>query len=123
MNITTPDDRKAFSGYLREWQVKLGLGTWRITLSPKPAKNCLAQVYEFDREQRQARVKLGERWFATPVTPGTLEQTAVHELLHILLYELIEAAKNPHISQEDLANAEHAVVNALEKALVHCADE
>jgi hypothetical protein len=52
------------------------------------------------------------------VNSGTLEQTAVHELLHVLLYPLIEAAKSAQTSDEDLRSIEHGVINALERLLV-----
>jgi len=78
----------------------------------------MARVAEFDWPQRQARIELGRDWKSSPVNAGTLEQTAVHELLHVVLYELIETARDPHADANHLASVEHAVVNALEKAFV-----
>jgi hypothetical protein len=118
VNHVTDDEAEQFRKHLRTWQTRLGLGTWRIVFSPKPAKNAMARVAEFDWPQRQARIELGRDWKSSPVNAGTLEQTAVHELLHVVLYELVEAARNPHASADELVSIEHAVVNALEKALV-----
>lgn len=118
MNYLTPDDALEFERHLRRWQQKLGLSDWRIVLSPKPAKRVMAQMTNWDWQQRQVTCRLGPDWKSTPVNDFTIEQTAVHELLHVLLYELIEAAKNNQISVTDLGSVEHRVINVLEGLLV-----
>jgi hypothetical protein len=117
-HYTTPDDAAQFWAYLDKWQAKLGLGDWRITKSPKPAVNALAQMEKFDWEQRMVTCRFGNNWKKTPITAGNLEQTAVHELLHVLLYELIEASKYGGTQQHDLGSVEHGVINRLERVLV-----
>lgn len=119
----TPDDAAEFWGYLDHWQKKLGLSDWRITKSPKPAVGALAQMEKFDWEQRMVTCRFGNNWRKTPVTPGNLEQTAVHELLHVLLYELIEAAKYGGTQAHDLGSVEHAAINRLERVLVPDGDK
>lgn len=118
MNCPTPDDVMEFEAQLRRWQAKLGLQDWRIVMSPKPAKGSMAEMANWDWRQRQVTCRLGPDWKSTPVNSHTIEQTAVHELLHVLLFELIEAAKNNQISQDDLGSVEHRVVNTLEGLLV-----
>lgn len=115
---TTPEDSAAFEGYLRKWQGRLGLQDWRIVMSPVLAKSCMAVTNSWDWKQRQVTCQLGADWKASPVTQHALEQTAVHELLHVLLFELIEAAKNPHTGEDDLASVEHRIINVLEGLLV-----
>lgn len=118
MNYPGPEDALAFESYIRSWQSRLGLQDWRIVMSPHPAKGAMAEMTKWDWKQRQVTCRLGPDWKATPVTPHSLEQTAVHELLHVLLYELVESAKNPHVTQDDLMSIEHRVVNTLEGLLV-----
>jgi hypothetical protein len=110
---------KEYWRYLRIWQQKLGLTDWRITQGPDD-KNAsfMAAMSKWDWVQRQVMATLGRKWKSSPVTPHTLEQTAVHELLHVALYELIETARKPGVSDEDLASIEHAVINKLEVLLV-----
>lgn len=117
-HLTTPDDAVEFESYLREWQIRLGLQDWRIVMSPVPAKGSMAEMDKWNWPQRQVTCRFGNNWKATPVTPHSLEQTAVHELLHVLLYELIEVAKNNQVSPDDLMSAQHRVINALEGLLV-----
>lgn len=117
-NTLTPDDVAEFGKHLREWQGKLGLMGWRIVQSPIPAKKSMAEMDKWDWPQRQVTCRVGLDWKSTPVTSGTLEQTAVHELLHVLLYELKQTAQEPGISDEDLRSIEHGVINALERLLV-----
>jgi hypothetical protein len=117
-NVLTPDDIESFELHLREWQTRFGLLDWRIFMSPLPAKKVMAQMENFDWQQRQVSCRLGHDWKSIKVTPITLEQTAVHELLHVLLYELIESAKNNQISDEDLGSVEHRIINILERLLV-----
>jgi hypothetical protein len=116
-NYTTPDDANVFWGYLDEWQVKLGLSDWRIDKSPKPSRY-LAEMTNWDWGQRKVTCRFGNNWRKTQITKANLEQTAVHELLHVLLHELISASKYGGSSDVDLESVEHAVVNRLERLLV-----
>ena len=118
-NIVTDDEAATFMRYLRQWQAKLGLQDWRIVLSPRPAKKgVMAEMDKFDWRQRQVTCRLGRDWFATPVTPATLEQTAVHELLHVVFFEMMMKARDPAASDDELASIEHRVINLLENLLV-----
>jgi hypothetical protein len=118
MSTLTPDDVAEFGRHLREWQVQLGLQDWRIVFSPKEAKGCMASMSDWDWRQRQVTCRLGFDWKATPITTLTKKQTAVHELLHVLLYELITTAQQPGVSEETIASIEHRVINTLERLLV-----
>lgn len=117
-HIVDPDAAQRYWQYLFGWQRKLGLQGWRIVKSPIEAKGSMAEMAKWNRTQRQVSARLGTNWKATPVTPINLERTAVHELLHVLLADVIALAKDPSTSQEDLDNAEHAVINTLETLLV-----
>jgi hypothetical protein len=118
MPQVTDADATEFAKCLRAWQVKLGLQDWRIVLSPIAAKKSMAEMDKWDWLQRQVTCRLGRDWKSTPVNSTTIEQTAVHELLHVLLFELIETARNPTSSHEDIGSVEHRVINTLEQLLV-----
>lgn len=117
-NVVDPDAAERFWNYLYAWQRRLGLQGWRIVRSPVEAKAAMAQMCRLDRTQRQVTARLGTMWKATPVTDVNLERTAVHELCHVLLADLIALAQDQRTSPEDLACAEHAVINTLEELLV-----
>jgi hypothetical protein len=114
-NIPTPQDAALFAQSVKKWQKILNLGDWRIEKGLKPAKNAMASV-EFNESARLATYRLGD-FGAERVTPQSLDQTALHELLHVFLHDLITAAQDPRSSPEQLESEEHRVVNLLEKIL------
>jgi hypothetical protein len=114
-NIPTPEDFAIFVQSVRKWQQVLNLGDWRIEKGLKPAKNAMASV-EFNEGARLATYRLGD-WGAERICPQSLDQTALHELLHVFLHDLITAAQDPKSSVELLEKEEHRVVNLLEKIL------
>jgi len=114
-NIPTPEDSALFAQSVRKWQQVLNLGDWRIEKGLKPAKNAMASV-EFNEGARLATYRLGD-FGAERVTPESLDQTALHELLHVFLHDLITAAQDPKSSQDEIEMQEHRVVNLLEKIL------
>ena len=114
-NIPTPEDSALFAQSVRKWQQVLNLGDWRIEKGLKPAKNAMASV-EFNEAARLATYRLGD-FGAEKITPESLDQTALHELLHVFLHDLITAAQDQKSSVELLEKEEHRVVNLLEKLL------
>ena len=114
-NIPTPEDAAHFAQSVRKWQAILNLGDWRIEKGLKPAKNAMASV-EFNEGARLATYRLGD-WGAETISRQSLEQTALHELLHVFLHDLMTAAQDPRSTPEQLETEEHRVVNLLEKLL------
>jgi hypothetical protein len=114
-NIPTPEDSAIFAQSVRKWQQVLNLGDWRIEKGLKPAKNAMASV-EFNEGARLATYRLGD-FGAEKITPESLDQTALHELLHVFLHDLVTVAQDPKSSQDEIEAQEHRVVNLLEKLL------
>jgi hypothetical protein len=114
-NIPTPEDSALFAQSVRKWQQLLNLGDWRIEKGLKPAKNAMASV-EFNEGARLATYRLGD-FGAEKITPESLDQTALHELLHVFLHDLMTVAQDPKSSQDEIEAQEHRVVNLLEKIL------
>ena len=115
-NIPTPQDAALFAQSVKKWQQVLNLGDWRIEKGLKPAKNAMASV-EFNESARLATYRLGD-FGAEKITNESLDQTALHELLHVFLHDLMTAAQDPRSSPEQLESEEHRVVNLLEKLLI-----
>ena len=114
-NIPTPEDAAHFAQSVRKWQSILNLGDWRIEKGLKPAKNAMASV-EFNEGARLATYRLGD-FGAEKITKESLDQTALHELLHVFLHDLMTVAQDPKSSQDEIEAQEHRVVNLLEKLL------
>ncbi len=115
-NPVTADDREAFKTYLLLWQDRLGLQDWRVHLAGKPATGGNMAEVTCDHKARLANVKLGKDFGGTPVTAESLEGTALHELLHVLLYE-IHNQVDIGLKDEQLDSAEHRVIHVLERLL------
>ena len=114
-NIPTPEDAKLFAQSVRKWQQVLSLGDWRIEKGSKPAKQAMASV-EFNSSARLATYRLGD-FGAEKITTESLDRTALHELLHIFLYDLMCVATDPKSSDEEIEMQEHRVINLLENLL------
>ena len=114
-NIPTPQDAAYFAQSVKKWQQVLSLGDWRIEKGIKPAKAAMASV-EFNDAARLATYRLGD-WGAEQITPSSLEKTALHELLHVFLHDLIVTATDPKASDEQLEAQEHRIINLLEHLL------
>ena len=114
-NIPTPQDVALFAKSVQKWQQVLSLGDWRIEKGIKPAKSAMASV-EFNDIARLATYRLGD-FGAEKITPDSLDKTALHELLHVFLHDLITVAQDPKSSQDEVDMQEHRVVNLLENLL------
>jgi len=114
-NIPTTEDAKYFAQCVKKWQEVLNLGDWRIEKGLKPAKQAMASV-EFNEGARLAIYRLGD-FGSEQINEKTLSCTALHELLHVLLHDLLTAAQDPKSSQDDIDKQEHRVINLLERLL------
>lgn len=118
-NPVTPQGRDAFALNVRKWADALNLNDWRIELSAKPANRAnMAEVSSMDLRSRLATYRVGLDFGSTPVTDHSIEEIACHEVWHVRLFELIEAARNPASTDEQIASAEHAVIHAVVRLLV-----
>jgi len=114
-NIPSPDDAKLFAQSVRKWQQVLSLGDWRIEKGSKAAKQAMASV-EFNDSARLATYRLGD-FGSEKITSESLDKTALHELLHVFLHDLMMVASDPKSSDEDIEMQEHRVINLLENLL------
>jgi hypothetical protein len=114
-NIPTQQDAELFAQSVKKWQQVLSLGDWRIEKGSKPAKEAMASV-EFNQTARLATYRLGD-FGAERISPDSLDRTALHELLHIFLYDLLCVATDPKSSDEEIEMQEHRIINLLEHLL------
>jgi hypothetical protein len=70
---------------------------------------------EFNDDAKLATYRLGD-FGATPINETTLSQTALHEVLHVFLHELIATAQDRG-AESNLDAVEHSVINVLETVL------
>jgi hypothetical protein len=115
-NIPTSQDAEFFALCVKKWQSILHLGDWRIEKGLKPAKQAMASV-EFNEGARLATYRLGD-FGGEKITDEILEATALHEVLHVFLHDLMAAAQDPKSSEEEIEKQEHRVINRLEQLLL-----
>jgi hypothetical protein len=120
MNIPTSEDAEFFALCVKKWQEVLNLGDWRIEKGLKPAKQAMASV-EFNEGARLATYRLGD-FGAEKITHKSLEATALHEVLHVFLHDLMTSAQDPKSSEEEVEKQEHRVINLLERMLLKDSD-
>ena len=115
-NLTTPEDADEFAGYIEKWQLLLNLHDWRICRGKKAASGVMADV-SLDHSAKMAIWRLGRHFGSDSVNAYSLESTAVHEMLHVLLADYREAVA-AKASDDLISAAEHRIVNTLERLLV-----
>lgn len=113
-NVPTAVQAEQFDDFVKQWQDLLGLRRWRIERGQKQAKDAMASV-EFNDDAKLATYRLGD-FGATPINEKSLSQTALHEVLHVFLHELIAAAQDRG-AEPNLDAVEHSVINVLETVL------
>ena len=116
VNPVSPKQSKDFDALIVKWQQKLNLSDWRIVRSKRKTAN-MSDIKPLVAH-RLATYTLGTDFGGTLVDDYSLEQTAVHELLHVLLADLTEVAATPGYTQDQLMAAEHRVIHTLLTLLV-----
>ena len=114
-NIPDAEQAEEFDRYIQYWQTYLSLQNWRIERVRKPAKDAMASI-SFEDSAKLAMYRLGD-FGGTEINSESLSQTALHEILHVLLHDLIAGASDGRCNEEQLDALEHAVINVLEKVL------
>jgi hypothetical protein len=107
-NVPNKEQAASFHKHILYWQQKLNLKDWRIEKINRVPRGAMACV-SFDPEARLAMYQLGD-FGSVEINEESLKETALHEALHILLYDLRH-------SKED-EGVEHQVINVLEKLLM-----
>lgn len=114
-NLANTEQRELFRQSLDYWQVKLNLVSWRFFFSSAKASAAMANV-KIQVPDHLAVFRLGD-FKATPITPESLDETALHESLHVLLADFKAVCQNPDSSEDVVNAAEHSVINVLERLL------
>ena len=123
LNKPSPEQITQFDEYIKHWQEVLNLKDWRLERGTRIEKDAMASV-ACDNGARLAVYRIGQ-FGATPITPASLSLTALHECLHVFLYDLISTAQDRGAPAEALEVAEHRVINVLERLLgeVHASSD
>ena len=107
---------KQFHRYVAKWLEKFRLADWEVhyKFCDNESSNMADCVSEVDI--KKALVTLYREWDLEP-DKNTLNQTALHEVCHILLAPLMELAIGRYVTEKQLFDAEHDVIRALERMI------
>jgi len=114
-NRPTAEQSAEFDEWIKRWQQTLNLNDWRIERSSKIARAAMASM-QCDGQARLGTYQLGD-FGATTINTESLSMTALHECLHVFLFDLIATAQDRLATPEQLDAAEHRVINVLERIL------
>src|SRR5687768_16807032 len=98
-NRPSAEQAREFDGYVAKWQQTFSLGDWRVERGPRSAPRGAMASVEFNDPARLATYRLGD-FGAEEINGRSLNAAALHEMLHVRLRDLIEAARNPATSEE-----------------------
>ena len=112
----TPEQSDQFDGYIRKWQSLLGLNDWRLIRSNKKPNDICADIDPLPIH-RMAVYRLGNDFGKEKVNAQSLESTACHEVLHVLVASykaMCDAKADPDLVMSE----EHRIIHTLERLLV-----
>lgn len=115
-NPVTKEDSDLFDVLFRRWLEQLNLGDWRVVRLKKPT-NAMAEITEQDTVNHIVRYKLGTDFGQHKVDLESLEDTAIHEALHVRFHEMIEAAIEDQEYSDRVRAAEHSAIVVLTQHL------
>ena len=93
-----------FDAAVQSWVVSFGLRDWYVyTVHSTEPSECEALI-EYDRDTRHASIT----YYSACPDPQPIERVALHEVLHLLLGDLI-----PEDCGDDVAREEHRVIERL----------
>jgi len=115
---TTKAHFKIFETAVRKWATDLGLRDWEIFIKHEAdAPDALATLSK--NSGRTVWIGLAQDWGKThKITKLAMQRTALHEVCHLLLYDLVEAAKERCIKDGEIEELEHKLVYLLENVLL-----
>ena len=115
-------DFKYFSERVRYWQNYFGLTEWDLNVYFLPLGDKAFDGDEIcstntDLQSMQATICMCMDWQDDSVTKKDMEETALHEVLEIMLSEVEELGDARYIRKGELRSAVHKVINRLVRTL------
>lgn len=103
-------DFKLFQKLFREYQKKFGLTGYKVYFKHEPLEGCFADITVIQRDMvATARLNSKPSWGLR-----SIEQSAKHEALHLLLNRLEHRACNRWVSEEEIYEVVEELVFKLE---------
>jgi len=116
MPILNKGHSRRFHKHVAKWLEAFRLADWEVhydfsTAYIERLADCAPEA-----DVKKALIVLYDTWCIDP-TDKALDQTACHEVLHVLLAQLMQLASDRYTTEKQLADAEQDVIRALERVL------
>lgn len=102
---------KYFKARVKYWQKKIGLISWRIDCFHKDLEDAYGTCYT-DYIGQAASVTL-TKYTEDPMTQAQIEETALHEVLEILMSPCLSMAKSRVWDEMDYIKQHHIVIRTV----------
>ncbi|MBU1235046.1 MAG: hypothetical protein KKC77_19335 [Proteobacteria bacterium] len=112
MAKTTKAHFETFKKEAQDWVKVLGLIGWEITYKHEDMPNDLA-VCRGNLGAMAADIVLGKDWDDEPITEDAIVNSAHHEVLELLLFEMAILAESRYCTGQQLETARHRVIQTL----------
>ena len=106
-----------FKSQCEFWQKILGLHSWKVYYKHTPCGQVLADC-STNYSGRVATIRLNTKWTLQPTEDG-LHETAIHEVLEIMLSPLLAQAKSRVWDTEEYEKDHHAIIRVFERLLLN----
>lgn len=111
---TTKTQFEQFKKDCITWQESLGLGSWRLVFQHAALADSISAKTLWDTQAKKATIVLNTSIKSKDYLPCDLKATACHEVLHVLLADLVSYTRRT--GDEVVDEAEHVIINHLLKA-------
>ena len=113
MNKTSKEDFEYFQDQCLKYIKQLGLLDFKIYWEHAKHPDAYAYITP-EVNDGQAVIGLAINWGTQKVTKQMLTYCAKHEVLHLLIADLVEVGKRRNSIAEDFTRAQHAIIRRLE---------
>lgn len=120
-NQLTKEHNEKFDLYVRKWLLLLNMNDWRFVRHSTPSAS-MAEISKISMTDRLAHYRVGKDFGETEVNDESLENIALHEVLHVflapLIYEVIAYKEENKWTMEK----EHSIIIVLARLLTKLSD-
>lgn len=115
---TTKQHYLDFQKYAKKWQEKLGVSNWAVYFYHRSLEDAYAST-AWQMSGAVATMTFCTNWDnGRELNDAELERVALHEVLHLLMAELISQAEARYTMADSIEIAEHSIIRRLESVLV-----
>lgn len=115
---TTLKDFDTYQKLCLEWQKRLGLTNWALYFQRDDDRSSYGRT-RWDIDGAVATITLSKEWddFRS-INDSELNRLALHEMLHVLLAEIVHVAESRYTNDGELSVVEHHVLRRIENVIL-----